>query len=146
VDPSIWVGIFCWSTFKSPESKSPKSKFSTNAKLGVGLGVGISGLAALCWLRYWWLTRKNAIQAKGMVGVGDGVELGDRDVGDNPPDYDSAVATEVGSLRSERTAFQPVEGHETTLDGLEHADSEEATANDGYVSPLTPVEGKIIRT
>jgi len=83
---------------------------SRNAKLGIGLGVSIAVLLTLsCWY-FWWWHREYKKQSKRVGLGGEGVEMGGRESGDYdpPPEYSSVVETEVGSLRSERTAVNHV--------------------------------------
>jgi hypothetical protein len=109
-----------------PFGTKKKTGLSFNTKLGIGLGIGIGGLIALCLLWYWLVHQRMTTQPKGLGEEGKGVELGDSNVGlgENPPDYDSVVATEVGSLRSERTAVQSVEGEGRSSNHAEHVGRE----------------------
>lgn len=113
-----------------------------NAKLGIALGVGIGGLFALISLGFWHLYRKNKKQPKNLTAGGDEVELDDRTAGDLPPEYSSVVATEVGSLRSERTAVNRLGDQDDSHNDSAHARRGSEAANDGDVSPVTPVEGR----
>ena len=122
-------------------------KLSTNAKIGIALGVGVASLGALTLLYFWFLAKKKESAAKEVIGEG-AIELDERDLREPPPDYDSVMATEVGSLRSEWTAVQLAEGGESEHRDLEdvHREGQERGAvDDGDVSPVTPVERDAVR-
>jgi hypothetical protein len=122
-------------------------KLSTNAKIGIALGVGVASLGALTLLYFWFLAKKKESAAKEVIGE-DAIELDERDLREPPPDYDSVMATEVGSLRSEWTVVQLAEGGESEHRDLEdvHREGQERGAvDDGDVSPVTPVERDAVR-
>jgi hypothetical protein len=95
---------------------------STNAKAGIGLGVSIPVLAVLFLLCRIWMKTNVKNHPKNAVGVGQEVELGDRNVNaeGHPPDYSSVVETEVGSLSSGKTAVRPIEAQGRDPHDLEH--------------------------
>jgi hypothetical protein len=127
----------------SSTSKGSKgSRLSANAIVGICLGVGIAGLLVFITLRFWYLDKKSKKQRKSPIPRSDGVELGDRNTEDLPPEYSSVVATEVGSLRSEMTAVNHVGDQEGSHNDSAHMRRWSEAANDGDVSPLTPVEGR----
>ncbi len=102
----------------------------------------MGSLGALTLLYFWFLAKKKENSAKELVENG-ALELDERDLREPPPDYDSVMATEVGSLRSEWTAVQLAEGGENEHRDLEdvHREGQERGAvDDGDVSPVTPVE------
>ncbi|KAE9364027.1 hypothetical protein N431DRAFT_550667 [Stipitochalara longipes BDJ] len=117
--------------------KSGGHRLSTSAKIDIALGVGLPVLSAIALLWFWFLQRKAKNDSKDLNGESARVELCERDLPDLPPEYDSVMATEVGSLRSERTAVQPDEGENSAVRDLEHVHGE--TDNYGDVSPVTPV-------
>ena len=77
---------------------------------------------------------------KNLIEGSDGVELGGGNGGHLPLEYNSVVATEVGSLRSERTAVNRLGDQEGAHNPLERVRWENQAANVGYLSPVSPVE------
>jgi len=134
--------VSCFSPPTSESNKSDDRSLSTNAKTGIVLGIAMPSVAVIAFLYFWFLNRKSKHGVKDRVAEGARVELDEMDLRDPPPAYDSVMeaATEVGSLRSERTAVEPLEAGDNVQHELGDVHRETAAVGDGDVSPMTPVE------
>jgi hypothetical protein len=83
-----------WGSFVCKQPTKAKQKLSQGAKIGLGVGLGVSGFFGLLFLGE-WIRRK---RTRPRTSKGAGHELGTMGAA-APPVYSSRAGTEVGSLR-----------------------------------------------